>query len=231
MADIETDFLSGIFDDNFEKVSKGTNLGSTTSVSSKSSFTPAQSKNLDPLAEAVDRTSLAPKQTLEDTPSDNPSLDTVKAARAGVMAAQFITDIMNAQSAYNQTTSAVQRNLLLSKVNEEDTYFRGRQKALEEVTRGNLNADQVSASLAAQGIDLNSTGAQNTIAGYKSMGAYNAMRQEMNMFREAFKYDVEQIQLELQSDIAYRNRNQAMLGSLTNLAASAAMASLPVNKG
>lgn len=212
----ELDFLNSIFDDNYEKATSKVRLGSTTELTGSSNFTPAQAKNLDPLAEAVNKTSLAPSATEATLEAETPKMAALTKARLGVVGAQFLTDIMNAQSAYQTTTTAVQQNLMLSKLNEEDTYYRGRQKAMDQRSQGNLNADEALSNLAAQGIDISGAGAQNIVEGYRSMGAYAAMREEMNMYREAFKYDMEQVQLEMQGEIAGYNRNTQMLGSLLN---------------
>lgn len=233
----DLDFLNNLFDDNYEKVTSKVRLGSTTKLSANSTFTPAQSKPSDPLADAVDKATLLPtssdavdKASLLSTSPDGvlgeegTKLSALSKARLGVLGAQFITDLMNADSAYRTTSTAVQQNLMLSKLNQEDAMYRGRQKAMDQRSQGNLNADEAMMNLAAQGIDISGAGAENIIEGYRSMGAYAAMREEMNMYREAFKYGIEQIQLEMQGEMAGINRDIQVMNSLMNTGVNAAFA-------
>lgn len=208
-------------------------LSSSSSIFTADTYTPAMVET-DPLTSAVGRTQLVDPGKLTQ-PANTPTASDIQtkagssefqltsqgkaigAAKSAIVATKFVVELNNARSAYRATTAEIRNNLMLSKLNEQDTIALGHQAALERRSEGSNNADQAMMHLAAQGLDVNSPGAQNVIKSYEAMGIYNAMREESNMYREAFKFDVEQSQLEYAQDIADINLRSAEFNSYVNL--------------
>jgi hypothetical protein len=204
---------------------------SQASIFSSDSYVPAGGyETPDPLTTSVGRTQLSPPvdtiqsantstaTTVDQKPgagmSNTDKASIAKGAvKSAVVAVKFGIDLNNARSAYRSTTAEIQNNLMLSRINEDDTYFRGRQAMLERTNQGNLASKQAMSHLAAQGLDVNSPGAQNVIRSYQAIGIYNAAREEQNMYREAFKFDVEQAQLGYAQDMAEINLETAQFNA------------------
>lgn len=184
---------------------------------------PSKGVASDPVGAAVNNTSLGssqiPKEKVPDNSMSAEDVAQAKGAIKGVIATtKFMIDLNNASSAYRATSAEVRNNLMLSQLNEQDTIARGHQAMLERQNEGTNNSKQVMQHLSAQGIDVNSPGAQNIIKSYQAMGVYNAMREEANMYREAFKFDVEQSQYDYAQDMAKINYNAQKLNAGMNFA-------------
>jgi len=197
------------------------------------------SDTVDPLTRAGNRTRMVSPQaltlnpqtpaqagtstpTLGATPESSDGRKLQGAAQGGIAVAKFMLDLQNAKSAYSTITGEIANNKLLSNLNESDTYVRGREAELSREVEGELASGQGGLALAAQGIDLSSGGAQNVLNSYKAMGIYNATREKLNTYREAFKYDIEQAQLDYADDMALVNFKKDQLNAALNFAGSAA---------
>lgn len=195
-------------------------LSNASSIFANDSYSPQEYVAADPLTNSVGRTSLVDPGKLAQ-PSNTPTASTVEpttkgasntsgisgneakgAVKGAIAAIKFGIDLNNARTAYRATTAQIRNNITLSQINEADTISRGRQAMLERRVEGEENSSAALMHLAAQGLDVNSPGAQNLIKSYEAMGIYNAMREESNMYREAFKFDVEQAQYEFAQDMA-----------------------------
>lgn len=208
-------------------------ISSTDSIFTSDTYTPSSYQSQDPLSSAVGKTQLSPPSSLIQS-SNQPTANTVdsKASSAApqavstgsaagakgavkslIVAAKFMIDLNNAQSAYRATTAEIRNNMMLSRLNEDDAMSQGRQKILDRKVEGQNASNAAAAHLAAQGLDVSSHGAQNVIKAYEAIGIQNAAREEQNMYREAFKFDVEQAQLEYAKDMAAVNLKTQQLNS------------------
>lgn len=197
---------------------------SNPSIFTRDTYSSSPTNEGDALSRAVERTDLSPGDLSSASSSGGSSTSGISNAQAkgaikgAIVATKFMMDLNNARSAYQATNAALTNNLMLSRLNEADTIQRGRQSVLERRVEGEIASDQALMHLAAQGVDVNSPGAQNIIKSYEAMGIYNAMREEANMFREAFKFDIEQAELEYASDMAKINYDQAKFNATMDFA-------------
>lgn len=140
----------------------------------------------------------------------------IEGARAGI-------EVFNAVSKYNQIDANTRFNLVQIQNQISDAVTRGHSRALGAQLEGERAADDASLSLAAQGQNLQGAGAQRVQSSYEASGLYNAMIEEINMNREIYGLELEEVQQDLALKNAEINRNVSVIGSIANLGANYAV--------
>lgn len=138
----------------------------------------------------------------------------LEGARAGIQ-------IFNAMSQYNRISAGARSNILQLENQIGDAKSRGQGRALSAQLDGEEAADQAVMSLVAQGQSATGAGTQRVKSSYEAVGLYNAMIEEINMSREIYGFELEQIQQELATDQAEIQRNVSVISSAVQFGASA----------
>lgn len=134
-------------------------------------------------------------------------------------AGEFIVDVMNANSAYQNVKGQAQINIMLARNSANDAIYRGREAALSRQSEGFRAGEDASLAMAAQGQDVGGAAVSKVKGSYEAMGYMNAAREEINSMREAMGYQLEEINYEYQANMAGVNRDLAIIGSGLNTAA------------
>ena len=147
-------------------------------------------------------------------------------AKTLLAAAKFGLDVMNAQSAYGAIQGAAQLNILEARRQGFDALERGKQRDLEAQVEGQIVGEQTVLALAAQGQDISSAGVEKARSSVQDIGIYNGLQEEMDSIREALGFDLEEVAINYQVDLADIERQATILSSGLNLGANIAAQSL-----
>jgi hypothetical protein len=134
--------------------------------------------------------------------------------------ANFVLEVMNANSAYQNVQGQAALNILQARNQANDAIYRGRQARMDAESEGKNNSEEAILSMVAQGQRVDSAGVQKISKSYEIMGAMNGMREEINSMREALGYELEEINYDYQVDSAKETRNFALIGSALNFGAN-----------
>jgi len=145
-------------------------------------------------------------------------------ARMSAAGAGLFLDIMNANSKYEAVKGEAGLNIYLAQQSANDAIARGKTRANMRVSEGMQQGEQALVYLAAQGLDVNSVGADRIAASQEAMGLYNGMMEEINSHREAMGYELEEVQLNYMVRQAEVERDTAVLGGIINFGANALVA-------
>lgn len=138
----------------------------------------------------------------------------LEGARAGL-------EIFNAVSKYNSIAGSARFNLMQIENQVADAYSRGQGRALGAQLEGESAGEQSLLALAAQGQDVRGAGAQRVQSSYEALGQYNAMVEEINMYREIYGLELEAVNQNFAVDQAAIQRDMSILGSVAQFGASA----------
>lgn len=104
---------------------------------------------------------------------------------------QAVTDVMASQTQYEAIKGAADTNIYLLNHQKSLLMVAGKQAALDRQMEGDLNADQASLSLAAQGQDLNGAGVDKVTSSYRAIAMANAAREEAKMYADMAGVDIQ----------------------------------------
>ena len=144
-----------------------------------------------------------------------------KSGQLMLAGAQFGLDVFNANSAYSAAKGQAALNIIQSRNQAADSLFRGRQAQADAQSEGVQAGQSALLAMAAQGQDLQGAGVEKIQGSLEAMGIMNGMREEVNAMREALGFKLEEINYDYQLVQAGQARNNAIIGSALNLAASA----------
>lgn len=134
----------------------------------------------------------------------------------GLAVAGFVTDVINANTAYQAADGQAQMNIMMARNEASDAISRGRQAQLDRQSEG-YNAGQDSLiAMAAQGQSTSGGGAKKLQGSYEAVGYMNGARELINSYREALGYKLEEINYDYQVDNAAIARDNAIFGSALN---------------
>lgn len=158
----------------------------------------------------------SPDQSLADIAAEQKK---ARQQQLGLSGAKFASEIMNANSAYQEVAHATSANMARSRMQVQDALRRGKQRALEARVQGDLEAEDVMIRMAAQGQDVSAYATQSLQQSYEQAAAFNAMQEEIASFREALGYELEQVELQLGLEQAEIQRDLSMISSALNFGA------------
>ncbi len=134
-------------------------------------------------------------------------------------AASFFLDMQNANSAYRSVQNAAAINIMEARRQGYDAIERGRQRALEAQVEGSQAGEDSLLYLAAQGQDVSGAGAKKVQGSLEDVGLYNALTEQINSVREALGFELEEIGINYQLDLAKIDRDSTILSSGLSAAA------------
>lgn len=143
-------------------------------------------------------------------------------AKMGLLGAKFAMDYFNAQSQYDHLSAKAATNIFLARQQASDIMTRGKEAAFKLQNLGQQRSDKAAVELAAQGIDLSSSGAQRILESQESIGLMNAMIAEINASKDALALDFEIAQLDASIDRAKLERDLSIASSALNFGIGAA---------
>lgn len=126
-------------------------------------------------------------------------------------AANFVIDVMNANSEYDAVSFQANLNIFQADQSVAAAMSQGASRKVQRESEGIQAGKSSLADLAAQGIDVNSSGAERIQASQEAVGIYNGMMEEINASREALGFEQEIVQLEFSQKQAKRKRDQSFL--------------------
>jgi hypothetical protein len=142
-----------------------------------------------------------------------------KKADMALAGAEFIINVLNAQSAYNTAKGQAGLNITMARNQAADALYRGHQAAMDAQSEGNNAGQSALLNMAAQGQDVNGSAVTKVQGSYEAMGVYNGMREEINSMREALGFELEEVAIDYQLKTAKAARNASMISSGLTLAA------------
>lgn len=134
---------------------------------------------------------------------------------------QFMAEVWNANNAYRSIDATAQLNITQSKNQEADALNRGRQAGLNAQSEGYQNGQDALLNASAQGQDVRGAAVKKIQGSYEAMGYYNQAQEEINGYREALGYELEQVNFDYQVKSASINKDFAIIGSALNFGANA----------
>ena len=143
-------------------------------------------------------------------------------SRLAFAGAKLFLDVMNAKSQYDAVDGQSKLNIYQANISASDAISRGAGRALERKQEGKREGQSALVALAAQGIDVDSSGAQRVVASQEAVGIYNGMLEEINASREALGFELQKVQFGFQRDQAKIQRDTAIIGSSLEFGATAA---------
>lgn len=155
-------------------------------------------------------------QTLQD------NSDSYNTAQQVIAGGEFLVDVMNAQSAYQNATGQARIGIMQARNAAGDAIYRGRQAGLDRQSEGFQAGQDATLAMAAQGQDVQGAGVSKVRGSYEAMGYMNSAREEINSIREALGYEMEEINYEYMQEMAGISRDVAFIGSALTLGAKVA---------
>lgn len=163
------------------------------------------------------------KQSLDETNKQlKQNADIAKGTQIALAGAELFINVMNANSQYNAIEGQAKMNIFLATQSASDAISRGAGRSLARKQEGKRAGEASLASLAAQGIDVSSAGAQRASASQEAVGIYNGMLEEINASREALGFEQQIVQFNFDIDQADIQRDSAIIGSVLDFGASVA---------
>lgn len=154
----------------------------------------------------------------------NMSSENLTKLKAGIQAAKFGADILNANANYNETIATSRANIAIAQNNINDAIYRGREAQLARESEGIRAAGQASLGLAAQGIDVNGALGQQIAGSFEAVGALNGAKELINSYREALGYEIQQVNDEYAMEMAGINRDTQYFNAALNFGGGMAAA-------
>jgi hypothetical protein len=143
------------------------------------------------------------------------------AISGGLAGLSALQSISNAQSAYDALKEQNKINAMELDRAEGIILQQGSQAILDMKRGGEENAISAQLSLAAQGQNLSSAGAQKTSESYEAMGVYNAMIEEINMMRSVYDINFQRIEMKRAEGLAKAQKKNAMFSGILSTGAAA----------
>ncbi len=143
-------------------------------------------------------------------------------ARKALAAGEFIIDVINVNSAYQNATGQAQLNIQMARNSANDAIYRGRQAAFARQSEGYQAGQDATLAMAAQGQDVRGDATGKLRGSYEAMGYMNSAQEEINSMREAMGYELEEINYEYQGEMAGINRDIGYWGAGLKLGATLA---------
>jgi len=149
------------------------------------------------------------------------ALDSQRKTALAVSAVQAVTDVMASQTQYEAIKGAADTNIYLLNHQKSLIMVAGRQAALDRQMEGELNADQASLSLAAQGQDLRGAGVDKVTSSYRAMALQNAAREESKMYAEMAGVEIQIANQDYNVEMADNANDMALYQGILNVGMSA----------
>jgi hypothetical protein len=141
----------------------------------------------------------------------------------GIAVASFVVDVLNANSAYEAAKGQAGLNIMMARNQASDAIYRGRQAQFEQQSNGYSMGQDAQLAMAAQGQDVDGTGASKLSGSYEAMGYEAGAREMINAYREALGFDLEEINYNYQLENAKTARDMQIFGSALNAGVTAAV--------
>jgi hypothetical protein len=182
---------------------------------------------------AASRASMAPGQLSAPDMAVPPSQDQqtanvlkaqgaeAKNARLALAGAQFFADVLNANMKLQQTEGAARLNIIQSRYQAQDAIYRGAQNAMRAEAEGRTEAEDATVALAAQGQNVQGRAVQRIQNSYNAVAAFNAAQERINALREAYGFEMEEVNQRYQVASARNVRDASVIGSALNFGATA----------
>lgn len=146
---------------------------------------------------------------------------TSAAVSGGIAGLSAIQNISNAESAYDALKEQNKVNALELDRAEGILLMQGHQSMLDLKRAGEENSVSAQLALAAQGQNLNSSGAEKVSESYKTMGLYDALIAETNMLRGVYDINFQRIEMKRMEGLAKAQKKNAVFSGILSTAASA----------
>lgn len=134
---------------------------------------------------------------------------------------QAVSEVMASNTQYEAIKGAAATNIYLLNHQKSLVMAAGKQAALDRQMEGELNADQASLALAAQGQDLNGAGADKVTSSYRAMAMANAAREEAKMYADIMGVDIQIANQDYNVEMADNANDMAMYQGILNVGMSA----------
>ena len=158
--------------------------------------------------------------SLEDTKAKAAALDAQRKTALVTTALQAVTDVMASNTQYEANKGAAATNIYLMNHQKALIMAAGKQSALDRQMEGELNADQASIALAAQGQDLRGAGVDKVTSSYRAMALQNAAREEAKMYAEMAGVDIQIANQEYNIEMAGQANDMALYQGILNVGMS-----------
>lgn len=132
-----------------------------------------------------------------------------------------VSDVMASSTQYEAIKGAADTNIYLMNHQKSLILAAGRQAALDRQMEGELNADQASLALAAQGQDLKGAGVDKVTSSYRAMALQNAAREEAKMYADMAGVDIQIANIDYNTEMADNANDMALYQGILNVGMSA----------
>lgn len=134
---------------------------------------------------------------------------------------QAVSEVMASNTQYEAIKGAAATNIYLMNHQKSLLMVAGRQAAADRQMEGELNADQASLALAAQGQDLNGAGVGKVTSSYRAMAMQNAAREEAKMYAEMMGVDIQIANQDYNVEMADQANDMTLYQGILNTGMSA----------
>lgn len=203
------------------KLFQGDNQASSTQLNlAKASEGGEQEQQVDTQRGAKDGGKAAAKTGLEKLAENSDNEIAYKKAMAG---ANFLIDVINANSAYSAAKGQAQLNILQARNDAADAIYRGRVAQFDRQSEGLVAGNDARLAMAAQGQEVDGGGTNKLSGSYEAMGYQAGAREMINAYKEALGYEFEEVVANWQVDQAGIARDNQYFGSALELGVTLAV--------
>lgn len=149
------------------------------------------------------------------------ALDNQRKTALAISSVQAVSDVMAANTQYESIKGATDTNIYLLNHQKSLILAAGKQAAADRQMEGELNADQASLSLAAQGQNLKGAGVDKVTSSYRAIAMQNAAREEAKMYADMAGVDIQISNQEYNLDMAGNAKDNALTQGILNVGMSA----------
>lgn len=158
---------------------------------------------------------------LAEAQAEAKALDAKRKTALVTTSLKAVSDVMASSTQYEAIKGAAATNIYLMNHQKALIMSAGRQAALDRQMEGELNADQASLALAAQGQDLKGAGADKVTSSYRAMALQNAAREEAKMYADMAGVDIQIANQDYNVEMADQANEMALYQGILNVGMSA----------